>query len=341
VSFPSPTDANDGHKILFRHAFPGPDVQPHAKGILPLGLPGNRSNADAVHLTASDPEGRQIWTWSWDLRPRDHHRQKFVETKGEMVETIAKDGRIEVKAGNLSLQFAADAPTLVGLSAAGKTLAFSGGPKLIGGAPGQWEVTRGSEGPSFVIDGKSDKDAMHVRWTIHPTGWVNLEYEYALDGQFDVFGIGFDYPESKMRSMRFLGEGPYRVWKNRLKGGVLDVWSNRYKNDVPGVTWDFPEFKGYYKDWRWVVFTTEEGTITMVNEAPDLFLGVYRPSEGPAPANTKLNVPDTGIALLHGIPAIGTKFNKAESLGPQSRKNQASGVYRGAVWFHFDVESDK
>ena len=78
-----------------------------------------------------------------------------------------------------------------------------------------------------------------------------------------------------MRSMRFLGEGPYRVWKNRLKGGVLDVWSNKYKNDVPGVTWDFPEFKGYYRDWRWVVFTTEEGEITIVNETPELFLGVY------------------------------------------------------------------
>jgi len=79
----------------------------------------------------------------------------------------------------------------------------------------------------------------------------------------------------------------------------------------------------------------------MVNETPELFLGVYRPSDGPAPANTKLNVPDTGIALLHGIPAIGTKIDKPEVLGPQSQKNQASGVYRGAVWFHFDVESDK
>jgi hypothetical protein len=156
-----------------------------------------------------------------------------------------------------------------------------------------------------------------------------------LEGQFDLFGVGFEYPESRMRAMRFLGAGPFRVWKNRLKGGLLDIWSNKYKNDIPGVTWDFPEFKGYYKDWRWVVFTTDEGEITIVNETPELFLGVYRPNDGPAPANTKLNVPDTGIALLHGIPAIGTKFNKPEVLGPESQKNQASGSYRGSVWFHF------
>ena len=42
-----------------------------------------------------------------------------------------------------------------------------------------------------------------------------------------------------MKSMWFLGQGPYRVWKNRLKGGTFGVWSNKYKNDVPGVTWDF------------------------------------------------------------------------------------------------------
>jgi hypothetical protein len=164
---------------------------------------------------------------------------------------------------------------------------------------------------------------------------VQLDYEYTLEGDHDLFGVSFDYPESKMRSMRLLAEGPFRVWKNRLKGGLFDVWSNNYKNDTPGVTWDFPEFKGYYSNWRWVVFTTDEGEITMVNETPELFLGVYRPNDGPAPANTKLNVPDTGIALLHGIPAIGTKFNKPEVLGPESRKNQASGTYRGTVWFHF------
>ncbi|MEN6334224.1 MAG: glycoside hydrolase family 2 TIM barrel-domain containing protein [Phycisphaerales bacterium] len=341
VKFPSPSDANDGHKILFRHAFPGPDIGPHAKGVLPLGLPENRSNADAVHLTASDPEGRQIWTWSWDIRQPDYYQREYAQrrTSADMGVEV-NECRIRVYPNRLVLQFSPHTPQLQSVFVNGKSFAFSGGPRLIGAAAGKWELTTGVAGVSAVLDAKGDGPMKHVRWTVHPTGWARLEYEYAMEGEFDLFGVSFDYPESKMRSMRFLGEGPCRVWKNRLKGGVLDVWSNRYKNDVPGVTWDFPEFKGYYKDWRWVVFTTEEGTITMVNETPELFLGVYRPSDGPATANTKLNVPDTGIALLHGIPAIGTKFDKPEVLGPQSQKNQASGVYRGAVWFHFDTGSE-
>lgn len=80
---------------------------------------------------------------------------------------------------------------------------------------------------------------------------------------------------------------------------------------------------------------SEGRAITMVNDTPELFLGVYKSNDGPAPANTKLNLPETGIALLHGIPAIGTKFDKAEVLGPESRKNQASGAYRGTIRFHF------
>ncbi len=198
------------------------------------------------------------------------------------------------------------------------------------------------EGNHFVQIHRAYEGALHqTTWTVYPTGWTSLDYEYELNGRFDLFGISFDYPESKMRAMRFLGRGPYRVWKNRLKGGTLDVWSNKYKNDIPAVTWDFPEFKGYYRDWRWVVFSTEDGDITIVNATPELFLGVYRPNDGPFPANTKLNVPQTGIAFLHGIPAIGTKFDKPEVLGPQSQKNEVSGTYRGTVWFHFDASSDK
>ena len=176
----------------------------------------------------------------------------------------------------------------------------------------------------------------YARWRLYPTGWVCLEYQYELSGLFGAFGIEFDFPESKMRRMRWLGDGPYRVWKNRAKGGRLDVWSNQYKEHTPGLTWDFPEFKGYYRHWRWAVLETEETDITIINATDDLFLGLYRPKDGPDPRSTKLDAPETGIGLLHGIPAIGTKFQKAEALGPESQKNSASGLYRGTVWFHFD-----
>lgn len=180
----------------------------------------------------------------------------------------------------------------------------------------------------------------HARWTAYPTGWVRLDYEFTLEGQFDVFGISFDYPQEKMKGMRWLGRGPYRVWKNRMKGGQIGVWNNPYKNGIPGSSWDYPEFKGYYRDWHWVVFETQEGDITVVNDTDDLFLGVYRPNDGPKPVGAELKVPDTGIAFLHGIPGTGTKSNNVDTLGPQAAKNVASGTYKGTLWFHFDAPKD-
>jgi hypothetical protein len=41
--------------------------------------------------------------------------------------------------------------------------------------------------------------------------------------------------------------------------------------------------------------------------------------------------------LLDGIPAIGTKFQKAEHLGPEGQKNIAAGKYKGAAFFYFDA----
>lgn len=78
-----------------------------------------------------------------------------------------------------------------------------------------------------------------------------------------------------------------------------------------------------------VVRTDEGGRIDVRgNLAPD---GVV----GPDPANTKLDVPPTDIALLHGIPPVGAKFQKPDALGPEEQKNAAFGLYRGSVWFHF------
>jgi hypothetical protein len=338
ATFPCPADKADGHKTIFQRTCPSPDVQPHATGSLRLGLPPTWHQADALYLTAYNPGKREIWTWSYDIRTADHYIDRLVTRKSAEKAVLQEAGQqFRVTAGDLTVVLEGRSGLLKQVIEAGREIDLGRGPRLIGGEGrvGRAISVPGEDGRSMQVRFEYEGNMGQATWTVYPSGWISLGYEYGLSGQFDVFGLQFDYPESKMRSMRFLGQGPYRVWKNRLKGGTLDVWSNKYKNDIPGVTWDFPEFKGYYRDWRWVVFSTEQGNITIVNGTPELFLGVYRPNDGPFPANTKLNVPETGIAFLHGIPAIGTKFDRPEVLGPQSQKNQASGTYRGTVWFHF------
>jgi hypothetical protein len=307
--------------------------------MLPLGLPSNWQDADVLYLTACDPQHREIWTWSWDLRGRAHYCDEYVRKTSSEAQPLKigqTDVEISVRAGDLTALFSMQTGRLTRVIREEREIGFSG-PTLIGSEDraGQVRIMQSPDDNSIQIDVTYDGDLRRTTWTIYPSGWMSLDYEYQLEGVFDVFGLDFHYAQGNVRAMRFLGRGPYRVWKNRLPGGTLDVWSNKYKDDVPGVTWDFPEFKGYYRDWRWVVFSTEQGDITVVNETPDLFLGVYRPNDGPSPAKTELDVPNTGIALLHGIPAIGTKFKEPEQLGPESRQNHASGTYRGTVWLRF------
>ena len=339
AEFPAPGAGIDGHAVFFKRAFAGPDVDPHAKGTLDLGLPASWRDADVLYVTAYDPTDREIWTWSWDIRPLNHYREQFVQkaaSDGAEVKATAQAGTVSLEVGDLTFGFDPNNAALADIRVKGKPISFGGGPSLIGGTAKPAKVRGVQDGNNIVIEVAYDGDLKSARWTVCPSGWVRLEYACELEGQFGLFGVNFDYPESRMKSMRWLGRGPYRVWKNRMKGGRLDVWTNAYKDHTPGQTWDFPEFRGYYRNWRWVVFETDQGTITVVNDTDDLFLGVYRPKDGPDPRNTTLDAPQTGIALLHGIPAIGTKFQKPERLGPQGHKNEASGTYRASVWFHFD-----
>ena len=46
--------------------------------------------------------------------------------------------------------------------------------------------------------------------------------------------------------MEWVGDGPYRVWKNRREGVTFGVHSKNYNNTVTGQSWNYPEFKGYH-----------------------------------------------------------------------------------------------
>ncbi|MBN2180480.1 MAG: hypothetical protein JW715_01100, partial [Sedimentisphaerales bacterium] len=337
VNLPGPLGKLTEARNNYIRNFAGPDVEPHNSGHLYLSLPENWRLSQVMYLTARDPDGDEIWTWSWDIQGWKYY-EKDIETKAsENTKTTAflKNNKILIEMSDMVMNFDADSGELIDITVNEKPISFSGGPKLIGGTAKKPKVTCKQIENKIVLTAESTSDISYARWTIYPTKWIELEYELELEGRFYKFGINFDYPESKMRAMKWLGRGPYRVWKNRLQGGRLDVFSNNYKNHIPGATWDYPEFKGYYQDWRWVVFKTEEGDITIVNGTDDSFLGVYRPNNGESPMRTRVNVPETGISFLHGIPAIGTKGQRAESLGPQGQMNQASGKYKGKFFIHF------
>jgi len=182
-------------------------------------------------------------------------------------------------------------------------------------------------------------DALHVRWTFRPGRRVELSYQYTRTGPADYMGITFDYPEDKITGMKWRGRGPYRVWKNRLKGQLFGVWHKAYNNTITGESWNYPEFKGYHAEVNWVVVENKESPFTIYMEEGPRYLQMLHPQREKA-ALTNNNVeppfPAGAIGILDGISAIGTKFQSADVLGPQSQKYPADGLpVSGKISFDF------
>jgi hypothetical protein len=177
----------------------------------------------------------------------------------------------------------------------------------------------------------------HFRWSLHGDGSLQLDYDYDLAGDFLYHGITFDHPEDKMKSLRWLGDGPYRVWQNRLRGTWLGV-HEILRNDIqPGTAWNYPEFQGFFGGLRWARLDTDVGPLVVTSEAPDVYLRIGTPRI--SHQNTTVDFPSGDISFLHAIPAIGSKFILPENTGPASLPEKAHGKYHGSLTFSFG-ESD-
>jgi len=350
VRLPAATDPG-GRGQLATGTVPGPAVPPHGTGRLVLPLPAGwrgaaGSGPNVLDVTAKDSAGRELWTWSLPI-PAAPAPPVIPSAAGAAASSSVRDeaGQLVVQVGVAEYRFDRSTGRLAGVRVGSRAFALANGPRLVAfrrherdfeDATGVSHLTRlaaGADGAAMVVAADYDGALRQVRWRLAPDGTARLDYDYRFDGTIDLLGVEFDYPEPDMRSIRWVGWGPYRVWQNRMLGTRLDVWQNAYNDTTPTRSWVFPEFKGYFGAWRWATFTTTEGAVTFENAGDAGFLGVYRPNDGPD--RPILHLPATGLALLDVIPAMGTKFTLPSLLGPESQSRTVSGVHHGAVVLRF------
>jgi hypothetical protein len=350
VSFPKPGEGRAGHTVLASGEIAAPSVAPHDSGDLQLNLPAMQG-VEAVYFTAKNSLGQNLWTWSWPVAAAP---LPAPQTSTEKISTTEADGQLVVHAGALELHFDKTSGFLSLVSNGGKTIPLANGPRFIAythnpggrgtvtyhdvaGTNTLTGFTSHADGNDLVVEANYDGSFKQASWRISPDGQVKLNYTYDYDGAVDLLGVNFDFPEADMKGITWHGYGPYHVWQNRLQGTRLDVWKNAYNNTVPSVVYSFdPEFKGYFRDWRWATFDTSDGKFTVSTGATESYLGIYHPNDGPVGA--LLALPETGLAFLDVIPAMRTKFLTQERMGPQSAQKQVSGGHKGEVSFDFGVK---
>jgi hypothetical protein len=309
--FPAP-EAKGSFKILARGKVAAPEIPAGGQGVLPLNLPAAQARADALALRVRDPNGRELWTYVWPLgsRPilsgdaRIIARAEGVGPNSGVTELSGKDLVVRLNRGEL-----------VEVERGGEKFSLSHGPRVAG----------------------TNSVLKNVTWQLRADGWLQCDYTYAAEGTNDFLGVVFDYPENQVQSKRWLGDGPYRVWKNRLAGPTLGVWENDYNTTITGWRgWIYPEFKGCFANVRWLQLKTTEGEITVVPQNLP-FVQVLTPEFPPLKivGQAYAPLPECGLGLLDAIPAIGSKFKAATALGPQGQPNVAHGDYAGSVSFYF------
>jgi len=348
-------------QLIISGEISSPDVAAHAAGELKLNLPTDWRKADVLYLTAIDPFGNEIWTWDWSWK-KSTDFFSFAAQKGT-VSANEEGDNVVVKTASDELTFDKKSGELTKVLHAGKPISFGQGPRFTAArradrsmdvfynhddkeAKSKERVYTDISGVSrltnFVFKATTDSvtiDATYfgnlqkTHWAISSTGNIRVDYQYDYEGVVELMGVKFDYPEEKVLSKQWLGNGPYRVWQNRLHGTLLDVWQRDYNDIIPGESFDYPEFKGYFSNWKWANISTKEGNFVLGNDDPDSYLGIFTPRDG---RDAQLfTLPQTGISVLKVIPAMRNKVNSTDLAGPSSQAKWVSGMQKGSIYLKF------
>lgn len=360
VKFPEYNEKGD-MEVLKQGEVKGGNIAPHSAGT--LAVPVVKDDTDALMITVIDVYGNELFTWSYPL-----HNQKgtaVLASQGAKPTYKETEQSLTVSANGRTFTFCKEDGQLKGVNIGNRTINLANGPRFIGARRGDRSLDQFynhddkdarskervyeafPEAAVFTgLDVKEDDNNLVVtanyklgnmdkaQWTIAPDGTVTLDYLYNFSGVVDMMGICFDYPEDKVISKRWLGDGPYRVWQNRLHGPQYGLWENDYNDPIPGETFTYPEFKGYFAHVTWMNIKTQEGTICIQNETPDSYIGVYQPRDG---RDRQLyTFPESGISVLNVIPPVRNKVNTTDLCGPSSQPKWVDGQQKGRIVLRFE-----
>ena len=343
-------------KVVKEGKLASPDAAPGQKAQLEI----PRSMAEVVQLTATDPYGQEIFTWNCKQVTKAGNLNKYVLHDNTRQYTYTEDGdQLIVKNANRQYTFSKKTGMLMGVSIDGRKLSFTNGPRFVAAK----RADRSQDGFYNHDDKQAEKKKTQyteyadqgvfagftfsdstlvvnyrhgsieeVTWRFLADGGAYMNVDYYFNGVVDLLGIAFDYPEQMVKSKTWVGKGPYRVWQNRMEGPQYGLWSNNYNDPIPGETFEYPEFKGYFANVSWMQLQTTEGNIGI--EGIGLKVGVFTPRDGRD--HILYTLPETGISILKAIPAVRNKVNTTDLNGPSAQPYWSKGKGSINAILHFE-----
>ena len=311
-------------------AIKSPDIEPNRIGELQLHLPENWFTYDALYITATNKFGKEIYTWSWPIKlPSDIITEMLAKTEKNSLSINDEGNYYIVEAGETEYRIGKNDGKLKYVANAHGEIPFNEGPHLSAGKVllDSMIVEKSQDSISIVTSFTKESRMKEFTWTFYSSGWTKLEVFYKpeeYDVDFDFMGVDFSYPEELVKGVKWLGKGPYRVWKNRMQGVEFDIHHKNYNNTITGVSpMVYPEFKGYHANLYWAEIQSKEQNFLVATATDDVFLRLFSPEypQKVYEARTSPPFPEMDISFMQAIPAIGSKTNQPERLGPAGQKN--------------------
>ena len=335
-------------KVIKEVKLPSPDAAPGEKARLKI----ERTDADVIELKAIDPNGQEIFTWVHKNRIKAGNLGKKTLCENTQKYTYTETGdQLAVTNGKREYTFCKKTGRLMQVMVNGKKLSFGNGPRFVAAKRAdrsedgfynhddkeafqkKTDYTEYADQGAFAGFAFSDSTLVaeyrhgslqKVTYRFLGDGGLYMNAEYYFNGVVDLMGICFDYPEQQVKSKQWVGKGPYRVWKNRMEGPQLGYWQNNYNDPIPGESFEYPEFKGYFSNVSWMQLTTTEGKVGI--ETLDGKIGIYTPRDGRD--HLLYTLPETGISILRAIPAVRNKVNTTDLNGPSAQPFWSKGKGR-------------
>ena len=342
VTFPSATANTTKATVQATGAPAKLDLQPGEKGMLHLNLPLSWRKSDALYLTAFGPDKKEIFTWSRAIKSPESINKKALSfnSSASAIKAEESGNSLSVACDGIVYYFDKTTGYIQKVVKPTGVISLSDGPVLAGVETELKRFRNYTENGQYIVEADyAGKETLHIKWTFSSGHPVKLDYQYTQQSDADFRGITFHYPEEKITGMKWLGRGPYRVWKNRLKGQRFGVWHKAYNNTITGQTWNYPEFSGYHAEVNRVVIENKESPFTVYTSDKNMYFQMLHPSrESAALQNNYVEppFPEGNIGFLSAISAIGTKFHPAKAMGPEGEINGGNNEKKtGTLWFDF------
>lgn len=320
-----------------------PAIRPGETGTARFTLPENFREGDVLALEAFDKEGRSVCEWTYPIRlAKQYFEHKLSQTPiplnlTEQASATQTPTEITLKSEKVRVIFDAATGLLRKVEAGGKEIPFKDGPRPVGMKmryePSLSYVRTAPDGAVFCAKYKGAADS--IVWRLTDQGLLYMDAillnrasggggfdDAFMDTQVKNLGLTFSYPEKNCTGMKWMGRGPYRVWKNRIAGTHYNVWQKEYNNTITGESYEnliYPEFKGYHANMYWATLQSDTTPFTVYSRNDGIFYHIFTPEEPVGRVkDTMPKFPEGDISFLLDIPAI-CSFKPIEQQGPNSQ----------------------